>query len=47
MGSVPGPILRFRVDASSIIGGIGPAFKEVRTQAQTLSNGIVQDRVRC
>jgi hypothetical protein len=43
MGSVPGPVIKFRIDSAAISGAVKPAFDEVRTKAKTTSDAIAAE----
>jgi|HubBroStandDraft_6_1064221.scaffolds.fasta_scaffold00211_22 hypothetical protein len=43
MGSIPGPIISFRISQPELAGAVQPAFQQIRQQAQTVSNQIADD----
>src|SRR5580700_9472141 len=43
MGSIPGPIISFRISQPELAGAVQPAFAQIRQQAQTVSNQIADD----
>ncbi len=43
MGSIPGPIIQFRISQPELNAAVQPAFAQVRQQSQSLTNGIAED----
>jgi hypothetical protein len=43
MGTIPGPIITFRVSRPELQGAVQPAFQQLRDQARTVSNQIADD----
>ena len=43
MGSIPGPIITFRVSGPELAGAVQPALQQVRQQSQLISNQIADD----
>jgi hypothetical protein len=43
MGTIPGPIISFRISQPELAGAIQPALQQIRQQSQTISNGIAED----
>jgi hypothetical protein len=43
MGSIPGPVITFRISQPELNAAVQPAFQQVRQQAQTVSNQIADD----
>jgi hypothetical protein len=43
MGTIPGPIISFRVSGPELQGAVQPAFQQLRDQARTVSNQIADD----
>ncbi|MGH9712651.1 MAG: hypothetical protein ACRD5M_05055 [Candidatus Acidiferrales bacterium] len=43
MGSIPGPVIRFRLDQASVSAGIKPAMNEIRAAAKTTSDAVAED----
>jgi hypothetical protein len=43
MGTIPGPIISFRISQPELAGAVQPAFQQIRQQAQTVSNQIADD----
>ena len=43
MGTIPGPIIQFRISQPELAGAIQPALQQIRQQSQTISNGIAED----
>jgi hypothetical protein len=43
MGSIPGPIISFRISGPELQGAMQPALQDLRQQARTVSNQIADD----
>lgn len=43
MGSIPGPIITFRISQPELAGAVQPALQQIRQQSQTISNQIADD----
>src|SRR5580658_8388005 len=43
MGSIPGPVISFRISQPELAGAVQPAFAQIRQQSQTVSNQIADD----
>lgn len=43
MGSVPGPIISFRISQPELAGAVQPALQQIRSQSQTVSSAIAED----
>jgi hypothetical protein len=43
MGTIPGPIISFRISQPELNGAVAPAFAQIPEQAKTVSNQIADD----
>src|ERR1700723_729874 len=43
MGTIPGPIITFRISQPELNAAVQPAFQQVRDQARTVSSQIAAD----
>jgi hypothetical protein len=43
MGTIPGPIISFRISGPELSGSVQPALQQVRQQAKSISDGIADD----
>src|ERR1700677_2902594 len=43
MGSIPGPIIQFRISQPELSGAVQPALQQVRQQSLSISNSIADD----
>ncbi|MGA8224180.1 MAG: hypothetical protein WB780_21215 [Candidatus Acidiferrales bacterium] len=43
MGSIPGPVIKFRIDGPALSGAVKPAMDQVRAQAKSASDAVAED----
>ena len=43
MGSIPGPVIVFRIDQPGLSAAVAPAMQQLRSQAQATTNAIADD----
>src|ERR1700722_15656265 len=43
MGTIPGPIIQFRISQPELAGAVQPALQQVRAQSLSISNNIADD----
>jgi hypothetical protein len=43
VGTIPGPIIQFRISQPELNGAVQPALQQIRQQSQTISNQIADD----